>query len=46
MVADEGGPPVWHDPHGGYSLVDHTGTRRLPGHRFIVDISSFEGYVA
>ncbi len=22
---------VWRDPHGGYCLVDHTGTRRLPG---------------
>jgi hypothetical protein len=22
---------VWRDPHGGYTLVDHTGTRRLPG---------------
>jgi uncharacterized protein DUF222 len=23
---------LWRDPHGGYTLVDHTGTRRLPGH--------------
>jgi uncharacterized protein DUF222 len=23
---------VWRDPHGGYTLVDHTGSRRLPGH--------------
>ena len=22
---------VWRDPHGGFTLVDHTGTRRLPG---------------
>jgi hypothetical protein len=22
---------VWRDPHGGFYLVDHTGTRRLPG---------------
>jgi hypothetical protein len=22
---------VWRDPHGGYYLVDHTGTRQLPG---------------
>ncbi len=22
---------VWCDPHGAYYLVDHTGTRRLPG---------------
>jgi hypothetical protein len=22
---------VWRDPHGGYCLVDHTGTRRIPG---------------
>jgi uncharacterized protein DUF222 len=22
---------VWRDPHGRYTLVDHTGTRRLPG---------------
>ena len=22
---------IWRDPHGGYTLVDHTGTRRLPG---------------
>ena len=24
---------VWRDPHGAFYLVDHTGTRRLPGHR-------------
>ena len=22
---------IWHDPHGGFYLVDHTGTRRIPG---------------
>ena len=22
---------VWRDPHGAFYLVDHTGTRRLPG---------------
>ena len=22
---------IWRDPHGGYYLVDHTGTRRVPG---------------
>ncbi|MCW2842372.1 MAG: hypothetical protein JWN22_288 [Nocardioides sp.] len=22
---------LWRDPHGAYYLVDHTGTRRLPG---------------
>jgi hypothetical protein len=22
---------VWRDPHGVFYLVDHTGTRRLPG---------------
>jgi len=22
---------VWRDPHGGFHLVDHTGTRRIPG---------------
>jgi hypothetical protein len=22
---------IWHDPHGAFYLVDHTGTRRLPG---------------
>ena len=24
---------VWRDPHGGFYLVDHTGTRRIPGTR-------------
>ncbi|ABL81536.1 DUF222 domain-containing protein [Nocardioides sp. JS614] len=24
---------MWRDPHGGFYLVDHTGTRRLPGTR-------------
>jgi hypothetical protein len=24
---------LWRDPHGGFILVDHTGTRRLPGSR-------------
>jgi hypothetical protein len=23
---------LWRDPHGAHYLVDHTGTRRLPGH--------------
>jgi hypothetical protein len=27
---------LWRDPHGGYTLVDHTGTRRLPGSKPLV----------
>ena len=32
---------LWRDPHGGFYLVDHTGTRRLPGPRrrpFVVEL--------
>jgi hypothetical protein len=29
---------IWRDPYGGFTLVDHTGTRRLPGRPFVMEI--------